>query len=79
MLPDLLPTIAQGDVVGMLHICLHNDCKTLETETLIDVVTAGLAQRCAEQISIAIANVKQRDELHEQSTRDPLTGLFNRR
>jgi len=28
---------------------------------------------------MAIANVKLRDELHEKSVRDPLTGLFNRR
>jgi len=34
---------------------------------------------CAEQISLAIANVKLRDQLRDQSIRDPLTGLFNRR
>ncbi|MDG1866939.1 MAG: GGDEF domain-containing protein [Yoonia sp.] len=28
---------------------------------------------------MAIANVKLRDELHAQSIRDPLTGLYNRR
>lgn len=28
---------------------------------------------------MAIANVKLRDELHAQSVRDPLTGLYNRR
>ena len=28
---------------------------------------------------MAIANVKLRDELQDQSTRDPLTGLYNRR
>ena len=38
-----------------------------------------LAQMCAEQISMAIANVRMRDQLHDQSVRDPLTGLFNRR
>lgn len=74
-----LPIIAQGDTVGMLHICFHGGDETAEAGSPIDAVTAGFAQRCAEQISIAIANVKLRDELHEQSTRDPLTGLFNRR
>jgi diguanylate cyclase (GGDEF)-like protein len=34
---------------------------------------------CAEQISLAIANVKLRDQLRDQSIRDPLTSLFNRR
>ncbi len=37
------------------------------------------AQMCAEQISLAIANVRMRDELHFQAIRDPLTGLHNRR
>ena len=73
-----LPIIAQGDTVGMLHICFHhNDDPALQSP--ISESTSRFAQRCAEQISIAIANVKLRDELHEQSTRDPLTGLFNRR
>ena len=34
---------------------------------------------CAEQISMAIANVKLRDQLHDQAIRDTLTGLYNRR
>ena len=34
---------------------------------------------CAEQISLVIANVKLRDQLRDQSIRDVLTGLFNRR
>lgn len=34
---------------------------------------------CAEQISLAIANVRLRQELQERSVRDPLTGLWNRR
>ena len=34
---------------------------------------------CAEQISLAIANVRMRDELHYQAIRDALTGLYNRR
>ena len=38
-----------------------------------------LAQLCAEQISMAIANVRMRDQLQDQSIRDPLTGLYNRR
>ena len=38
-----------------------------------------IAQTCAEQVSLAIANVRMRDELHHQAIRDPLTGLYNRR
>jgi diguanylate cyclase (GGDEF)-like protein len=32
-----------------------------------------------EAIKLALANLKLRKTLHEQATRDPLTGLFNRR
>ncbi len=71
-----LPIIAQGDTVGMLHIAFSED-ESLAPE--IDDNLIAFAQRCSEQISMAIANVKLRDELHEQSTRDPLTGLYNRR
>src|SRR5205823_4142684 len=38
-----------------------------------------LALVCAEQISLAIANAKLRDQLRDQSIRDALTGMFNRR
>lgn len=71
-----LPIIAQGDTVGLLHLAF-----TVQRgdSTPIDENLIAFAQRCSEQISMAIANVKLRDELHEQSTRDPLTGLYNRR
>jgi diguanylate cyclase (GGDEF)-like protein len=71
-----LPIIAQGDTVGMLHIAFESDHPQAPP---IDDNLLAFAQRCSEQISMAIANVKLRDELHEQSTRDPLTGLYNRR
>ena len=38
-----------------------------------------LALLCAEQISLAVANVRLRQELEDQSVRDPLTDLWNRR
>ena len=69
-----VPVVAHGDTVGLLHVqfdkkCSHSDAKKM----------GGFATRCAEHISMAIANVKLRDELHDQSIRDPLTGLYNRR
>lgn len=70
-----LPIIAQGDTVGLLNICMYGSA----AESAITDTQVAFAQKCAEQISVAIANVKLRDELHEQSTKDPLTGLYNRR
>ncbi|NSY39243.1 sensor domain-containing diguanylate cyclase [Leisingera sp. ANG59] len=67
------PILAHGETVGLMHLRARpgragdfSGCKPL-------------AQMCAEQISMAIANVRMRDQLHDQSVRDPLTGLFNRR
>jgi hypothetical protein len=73
-----LPIIAHGDTVGLLHIRFG---RLQGTDTLagMDSDTCGFAIQCSEQISLAIANVKLRDELRDQSTRDPLTGLYNRR
>jgi len=71
-----LPVIAQGDTVGLLHIAFDS---MKDSSTPLDENQIAFAQRCSELISMAIANVKLRDELHQQSTRDALTGLFNRR
>jgi diguanylate cyclase (GGDEF)-like protein len=39
----------------------------------------NLATAVAEELGLALANLRVRDTLHEQSIRDPLTGLYNRR
>ncbi|MGB0505112.1 MAG: diguanylate cyclase [Pikeienuella sp.] len=67
-----LPIIAHGDTVGLLHVLIP-----AEFDDGLD--TQKLANFCAEQISLAIANVRLREQLRDQSTRDPLTGLYNRR
>ncbi len=67
------PILAHGETVGLLHLRAHEG----SGEAFHD--SKKLAQLCAEQISMAIANVRMRDQLHDQSVRDPLTGLFNRR
>ena len=69
-----VPILAHGDTVGMMHAIfgISGSGATLEHD-------GPFARRCAEHISMAIANVKLRDELRDQSIRDPLTGLFNRR
>lgn len=67
------PILAHGETVGLMHL-------RAQTENCEEFAESKkLAQMCAEQISMAIANVRMRDQLHDQSVRDPLTGLFNRR
>lgn len=69
-----LPIIAHGDTVGLVCIELpanHDSAVATETQKL--------ANFCSEQISLAIANVQMREQLLDQSTRDGLTSLYNRR
>jgi diguanylate cyclase (GGDEF)-like protein len=68
------PILAHGETVGLMHLRMRPDS---DAEAFRDC--QKLAQMSAEQISMAIANVRMRDQLQEQSIRDPLTGLYNRR
>ncbi|WP_166415476.1 diguanylate cyclase [Cochlodiniinecator piscidefendens] len=69
-----IPIIAHGDTVGLMHVRFSS-----ETSANMNESARRFALQCGEHISLAIANVRLRDELHDQSTRDPLTGLYNRR
>jgi diguanylate cyclase (GGDEF)-like protein len=70
-----IPIVAHGDTVGLLHIRFESrDPAHARLASHSD-----FARRAGEHISMAIANAKLRDELRDQSIRDPLTGLYNRR
>ncbi len=73
-----LPLLANGNTVGLLHIDFSQNANDKNIGEL-KKFNLSFATRCAEQISLAVANAQLRDELHEQSTKDPLTSLFNRR
>lgn len=75
-----IPILAHGETIGLLHLDLGRpgeQVKAALPAVILEQQRLGLV--CAEQISLAIANVKLRDQLRDQSIRDPLTGLFNRR
>ncbi|MEM8663439.1 MAG: diguanylate cyclase [Pseudomonadota bacterium] len=80
-----LPLLANGDTLGMLHIHFNDISPALPGRDVAPEVAAELEERrqlavmCSEQIGLAIANVRLRNELQTQSTRDVLTGLCNRR
>lgn len=79
-LPSLcVPLIAQGQMLGLLHLQrLKNISNISRNETFADPSLA-LAVAAAEDLSLAHANMRLRESLREQSIRDSLTGLFNRR
>ncbi len=68
------PILAHGETVGLMHLRARSDSAKADF-----MAARKLAQMSAEQISMAIANVRMRDQLQDQSIRDPLTGLYNRR
>jgi diguanylate cyclase (GGDEF)-like protein len=73
-----IPVLAHGETIGLLHLEFHaGEDGQHHQDNISEQRRLGLV--CAEQISLAIANVKLRDQLRDQSIRDPLTGLFNRR
>ncbi len=65
-----IPVMAQSEVMGILH--LQNGEPFTETDE-------QLAQAMADSTALALANLKLRVSLRQQSIRDPLTDLFNRR
>ncbi|MCL5999456.1 MAG: diguanylate cyclase, partial [Chloroflexi bacterium] len=68
-----VPMMAQGEAQGVLHL------EADEVPMPLTEARQRLAQAVAEQLSLALANLKLRETLRHQSIRDPLTGLFNRR
>jgi diguanylate cyclase (GGDEF)-like protein len=73
--------VAQGETVGVLHLedesVLPGQIRSDKGLPLMDHVR--LAATIAEQVSLSLANLRLREALRNQSIRDPLTGLFNRR
>jgi GAF domain-containing protein len=70
------PMMAQGETLGLLYL------KTRPAAGQIPEFSQAkeqLATAVAEQIALALSNLKLRETLRQQSVRDPLTGLYNRR
>ncbi len=70
------PMMAQGETLGLLYLQARLDDVDAAplSEAKQQLVTA-----VAEQIALALANLRLRETLRHQSVRDPLTGLYNRR
>ncbi|MBM4300410.1 MAG: diguanylate cyclase [Deltaproteobacteria bacterium] len=72
-----VPLIAQGETLGVLHL---RSGPPAEAQTpALAAVKDQLALTVAEDLALALANLKLRETLRSQAIRDSLTGLFNRR
>jgi diguanylate cyclase (GGDEF)-like protein len=67
-----LPLTSQGEAIGIVHFQCMGPTDPPESEVLV-------ASTFAEQIGLSVSNLRLREALRNQSIRDPLTSLFNRR
>jgi diguanylate cyclase (GGDEF)-like protein/PAS domain S-box-containing protein len=76
-----VPMIAQGDGVGILHLQYDRSESTRGSEVFetLQESQKRLALSVAAQIALSLASLRMRETLRDQSIRDPLTRLFNRR
>jgi diguanylate cyclase (GGDEF)-like protein/PAS domain S-box-containing protein len=68
-----VPILAQGEALGILHIQATDENPSLGEAELSFKTTF------AAQVGLSVANIRLREALRAQSTKDPLTGLYNRR
>jgi diguanylate cyclase (GGDEF)-like protein len=71
-----LPLMAHGEVLALLEVSPNPEAKN---DAEIPDTNYELLRIFIEPIALALSNLKLRDTLRQQSIRDPLTGLFNRR
>jgi diguanylate cyclase (GGDEF)-like protein/PAS domain S-box-containing protein len=71
-----VPLMTKGEALGVYHLRLE---RQQSSEIGPRRGAQELAQAVAEHIAMALGNLQLRETLRQQSTRDPLTGLFNRR
>ena len=75
-----VPMVAQGETLGVLHLRYNLDANgNPEVDQKTRESQKRLAVAAASQIAVSLANLRLRETLREQSIRDSLTGLFNRR
>lgn len=67
-----IPMLAHGETIGLFYVACEN-------AYIADDATHVILQRISEQASLAISNLRLQERLREQSVRDPLTRLYNRR
>lgn len=77
-----VPLVAQGEAIGLMHLRHQVEETNQENaylEEWYDQYKRQRIQTITDSLSLALANLKLRSTLREQSIRDPLTGMFNRR
>jgi diguanylate cyclase (GGDEF)-like protein/PAS domain S-box-containing protein len=75
-----LPMVAQGNTLGILHLQFEGSAEPANGSGAGSRDSRErLAVSAASNIALSLASLQLRETLREQSIRDPLTRLFNRR
>jgi len=74
-----VPMVAQGETIGVLQLQIATTSESKSSNENNQVVLQRIASSAAGQIALSIASLRLREALKDQSIRDPLTGLYNRR
>ena len=69
-----LPLVAHGELLGVLVLDAG-----VASDQQVNAENEGYRRITLEQIGLSIGNLKLRESLRQQSIRDALTGLYNRR
>lgn len=67
-----VPLLSHGETIGVLHFQVIGSEELPQPALLI-------LHMFAEQVGLSVSNIRLREALRNQSIRDPLTGLYNRR
>jgi diguanylate cyclase (GGDEF)-like protein len=71
-----VPLMTKGEALGVYHLRFNRrESREIGPRRAVQ----ELAQAVAEHVALALGNLQLRETLRQQSTRDPLTGLYNRR
>jgi diguanylate cyclase (GGDEF)-like protein len=74
-----VPLVVQSELIGLLWIAFPPGAPLSGEHGPKDDNKRQLALALAEQIALALSNIRLRENLRQQTIRDPLTGLYNRR
>lgn len=74
-----VPLLALNDIVGILYLQITSSLDMQENEIVkLYEQNSSMIEGVAGQISLAISSIKSHEQLKSRSTRDLLTGLYNR-
>jgi diguanylate cyclase (GGDEF)-like protein len=73
-----VPLIVQGKATGLLVLATSETASPSSTPPS-SAASEALAVSVCEHLGLALTNIRLRGSFREQSIKDPLTGLFNRR